>query len=652
MIKKTIGGQRLGSGNKMTATMRTYERSTHDLGYLWRSGMAPGTLVPFMVEIALPGDTWDINLDAEVRTHPTLGPLFGSFKVQLDIFEAPMRLYNAQLHNNELGIGMNIQNVQFPQIELQSNNLTPGPNSYQVNPSAIYSYLGIRGLGTATSSTVTRYFNAMPYLAYWEIFKNYYANKQEANAYVIHTNVQTVLTNITTVVTSPGGTVPYNTLSGTPVSTGEQMVVSYTFSSAFTLTDTIIQQLRLYDVNGIIYQPSQLYSSYTILNNTTTTPSVRFVNVIINTTLEYWTYQVQSNITQALPTLYAFPLSYIDAMRTTILQAPYTSPLIISQASSDPYGTGLMTSGNFGSMTYSQEGLAVKTYQSDQNNNWMQTQWQTQISTVTAVSTAAGSFTIDSLNLAKKVYDMLNRIAISGGSYDDWIQTVYTADTIQRAESPIYHGGLSKEVLFQEVVSLSGSNNSSTTNVQQPLGTLAGKGIMGKKHKGGEITVHVKEPSYIMGIVSLTPRIDYSQGNKWIGQLFTMNDLHKPALDEIGFQNLITDQMAYWDSTCGASGVVTTFSAGLQPAWINYMTNVNQTYGNFAIPNNEMFMTLNRRYSQATGGRISDLTTYIDPSHYNFIFAQTSLDAMNFWTQIAVNLTVRRKMSAKIMPNL
>ena len=34
---------------------------------------------------------------------------------------------------------------------------------------------------------IERQFNAVPYLGYWSIFKNYYANKQEENAYVIHT---------------------------------------------------------------------------------------------------------------------------------------------------------------------------------------------------------------------------------------------------------------------------------------------------------------------------------------------------------------------------------------------------------------------------------------------------------------------------------
>ena len=43
--------------------------------------------------------------------------------------------------------------------------------------------------------------------------------------------------------------------------------------------------------------------------------------------------------------------------------------------------------------------------------------------------------------------------------------------------------------------------------------------------------------------MSLTPRIDYSQGNDWDIHLKTWNDFHKPALDGIGFQDLITEQM-------------------------------------------------------------------------------------------------------------
>src|SRR5690606_13889217 len=111
----------------------------------------------------------------------------------------------------------------------------------------------------------------------------------------------------------------------------------------------------------------------------------------------------------------------------------------------------------------------------------------------------------------------------------------------------------------------------------EPLGTLAGRGIMAGKSKGGKINIRVDEPSYIMGIVSLTPRIDYSQGNKWDVNLKTMDDFHKPALDEIGFQELITDQMAWWDTKIIYMDNIGNplekptplfKSAGKQPAWL------------------------------------------------------------------------------------
>ena len=123
MKKVTIGGSRLGSGKKQQVELHGYERSTHDLSYIWRSTMASGTLVPFMKLVGLPTDTFDINLDCSVLTHPTIGPLFGSYKVQLDIFSCDMRLYQAELHMNRLGIGMNMAGVKLPQVILEAGKI-------------------------------------------------------------------------------------------------------------------------------------------------------------------------------------------------------------------------------------------------------------------------------------------------------------------------------------------------------------------------------------------------------------------------------------------------------------------------------------------------------------------------------------------------
>ncbi len=407
MKDQKLGGDRLGSGSNMKVEMRNYERSTHDLGFVWKSTMGVGTLVPFMSEVMLPGDSFEINLKNHMMTIPTNGPLFGSFKVQLDVFKCPIRLYMKELHNNQLNIGMNMATLKLPQLRLRAKN----PEGLDVD-------------------------------------------------------------------------------------------------------------------NGI--------------------------------------------------------------------------------------------------------------------------------NEITKVMVVDDGIYLDDLNIMQKVFYMLNRVAVSDGSYKSWLETVYAHKVSNWVvESPMYVGGLIKELTFDEVISTAEVNNES---VNQPLGSLGGRGVMGSKNKGGYINVKADEPCILLGLISLTPRIDYSQGNKWDTNLKTMDDLHKPQLDGIGFQDVITDQMHFLDTRITNTGKVVFKSAGKQPAWINYMTNVNQCRGNFAIDGQEMFMTLNRKYEIETAGEsivgIGDLTTYIDPVKFNDIFSVGKLDTMNFWAQIKVDIKARRKMSAKVMPNL
>jgi len=653
MQKITLGGERLGSGKKMKVELKNYERSTHDLGYIWRSTMAAGTLVPFMTEVALPGDTFDINLDIDIKTHPTIGPLFGSYKVQADIFLAPIRLYQGQLHNNKLGIGNHMDTVKLPQIEIESNaiNRRLDPDNQQINPSCIFSYLNIRGVGggIGVDGKVLREFNAVPYLAYWDTYKNYYANKQEEKGAVIH--AKDIIRSITEVKdVAAEEKIPENT-GNANLTIQRSLTLAVSFTGERPESEDFFLRLNTGELKNVmeIFDVKAEYPTYTTYASSKREFSGKKI--------QYWRYaDVES---ERPPKIKTFPLKNLDDMRENILiYTKQSSPFTISKNTNlEPYNLPLLELGTGTKKTWTklttQEGLAIKTYQSDLFNNWMQSEWidgENGINAITAIDTSDGNFSIDTFQLATKVYEMLNRIAISGGTYDDWQRAVYMHDRVTLATTPMYMGGLIKELVFQEVIS-----NAEAGDGEQPLGTLAGRGVMAGKRKGGHVTIKVDEPSYIMGIISLTPRVDYSQGNKWDTNLKTMDDFHKPALDQIGFQDLITDQMAAFDTTItlGNPTKVEFRSAGKQPAWLNYMTNVNQTRGNFAVADNEMFMTLNRRYEMdGATGQIKDLTTYIDPIKFNHIFAQTSRDAQNFWAQIGVDITARRKMSAKIMPNL
>ena len=90
-------------------------------------------------------------------------------------------------------------------------------------------------------------------------------------------------------------------------------------------------------------------------------------------------------------------------------------------------------------------------------------------------------------------------------------------------------------------------------------------------------------------------------------------------------------------------------AVGKTIAWINYMTNVNKTYGNFAAGESEGFMCLNRQYT-VKGGEIENVTTYINPKEFTGIFATNELSNMDFWVQLGFRIQARRVMSAKQIP--
>ena len=125
--------------------------------------------------------------------------------------------------------------------------------------------------------------------------------------------------------------------------------------------------------------------------------------------------------------LTAFPLSQIDLIRETILASKGNAVLTLNQ---DSKATGLDVINKIVSARFSNlGGLLLKTYDSDIFQNWVKTDWidgENGISAITAVAVQDGTITIDSLNLQQKVYNMLNRIAVSGGTYRDWLETVYT----------------------------------------------------------------------------------------------------------------------------------------------------------------------------------------------------------------------------------
>lgn len=681
-MKKTLGGDRIRSESKMEVYLPNFGRSSHNIGKIIRTSQACGTIVPYWCQIGLDGTTFYIDITTKVKTLPTTGPVFGSFKHQIDVFVIPIRLYIAALHNNALGVGLNMNKVLLPCFQVSTaiaSIYENDTNRGQVNPSSLLSYLGIKGFGRSKVNSCLRRFPAIFNLAYWDIFKNYYANKQEENAYVI-TGINHIWKKI-----SAGDGIAWNRVW--TENSSEAYPLSPSSQAPSFIKLEFEEKISPEEVNEIQFltndpeRPTQEVNKLTKLGDAfifeRTDPEAMGLKKPENPkkATNIYVYQVKKPIKIAynlniagknfltMPDnkkikLTPFPLKNIDEERNKILAAPSTSAYVID-SNKMPYGAATKTIGlptydrrgkyNSANSWYSQAGLAVKTYLSDRFNNWLNTEWidgtTGGINAITAVDVTDGKLTMDALILQKKVFNMLNRVAITDGTYQAWREATYGIRSATLPESPIFCGGMQSEIAFDEIVS-----NAATD--EEPLGTLAGRGIATMYKSGRGLKIKCTEPSMIMALGSITPRVDYSQGNKWWTRLETMDDFHKPTLDAIGFQELITEEAAAWNTELKENYTPKYQSLGKQPSWIEYTTDVNETYGEFAAGMPLAFMCLNRVYEENEDGTIGNASTYIDPTIYNNIFAESRLSSQNFWVQVAFDVTARRVMSAKQIPNL
>lgn len=647
-VVRTLGKNTLGDNNKMKVAMRDYDMSTHDISTIFRSSIGVGMLVPFCKILCQKGDIIDLNLINKTLSQPTLGPLFGSFKLQHFMFFGGFRLYNSWLHNNRTGIGMKMSDIKLPMMIAQTYG-TATKAKTEISASALYKYLGwSSSKRTGANSTQGVYKNGIPLLMYLDIFKNFFANTQEDKFYMIRGGLSrlTIGPNTYKIPAENLGIYPTN---GTSVGSFDES-----------------KDWKNYWSNVKVLGKKNGGDVITNMANLSTSPTTKTITIdkVADVISEIVNVEFDKNIIKyTTPQLRQYDLKLLDQIRDVILHKKGNETLIL-------YGENLNVANNgsaelknmFDELVSSQRnklgGMLLKTYDSDIFNNWVKTDWidgAGGITEITSIDITAndGRLTMDALNLQQKVYNMLNRIAVAGGTYRDWLETVYTAGKyLDRPETPVFIGGMTQYIEFDEVISKSATE---TAYGSQPLGDIAAIGRGGKPLNDGHIHYQCEEPGYIMGLMAITPMIDYSQGNDFDLNLQTIDDLHKPALDGIGYQDLIQEQMVGITSTYEGGAKINQMkhlSANKTVAWIDYMTNYNRTYGDFAAGEALDFMVLNRQYKVSENNTIEDLTTYIDPQKHIEIFADTSIDSQNFWVQTVVQATRRGNYSAKQIPFL
>lgn len=654
-ITRTLGKNTLGDNSKMKVAMRDYDMSTHDISTVFRSSIGVGMLVPFCKILCQKGDIIDLDLINKTLSQPTLGALFGSFKLQHFMFFGGFRLYNSWLHNNRTGIGMKMSDIKIPMMLANTTGVTTEAYT-NISSSALYKYLGwSKSRRIGAESTTGVYKNGVPLLLYLDIFKNYFANTQEPNFYMLKGAGSVTLTISNT----------YQSLNDGHYKVGTDQY-SVKFTKTTTIETTIVTEdyQRFWDSIKIKVLLSDGGLQVTSLGRITTNALTKKITLNAAPADPYAAI-LQFQSTQATASfikteLGQYDLKVLDEIRDVILHKKGNEALKLVEQYVGTENNGSKDLATFikdirDSQSNKLGGMLLKTYDSDIFNNWIKKEWVEGAGSITdrtTIDVSDGQLTMDMLNLQQKVYNMLNRIAVSGGTYKDWLETVYTAGKyLERPETPVFIGGMTQYIEFDEVISKSATE---TAYGSQPLGDIAAIGRGGKPTNSGHIHYQCEEPGYIMGLMAITPMIDYSQGNDFDLNLQTIDDIHKPALDGIGYQDLIQEQMVGETSVYNNGPDINNLkhlSANKTLAWIDYMTNYNRTFGDFAAGEALDFMVLNRRYD-VKNSQIKDLTTYIDPQKYIEIFADTAIDSQNFWVQTVVNATRRGNYSAKQIPFL
>lgn len=154
------------------------KRSNFNLSKPWYSTLSPGFLNVVDVLECLPGDDINLSITSRIKSNPAIAPLLGSFKVRFFKFFAPMRNYVPPMNRNDLRTDFK-NNFELPVFSISQK--TDQEEFLQiVTPGSLLEQIGVPiGFNSRLGSSSGIRINAVPILAYYDIFRNYFLNPQE-----------------------------------------------------------------------------------------------------------------------------------------------------------------------------------------------------------------------------------------------------------------------------------------------------------------------------------------------------------------------------------------------------------------------------------------------------------------------------------------
>lgn len=326
-------------------------------------------------------------------------------------------------------------------------------------------------------------------------------------------------------------------------------------------------------------------------------------------------------------------------------------------------------------------GLPLRTYRMDLNRGVLK---NSDDDFKSRVQISDGGFSIDTLRFANKMQKLLDRIDISGGRFSDMMRARWGVTPRNTLNVPDYLGSVSNFFGVTDVISTASGMNSEIDNGRgnSILGQQAGFAVGKVKRDNAPISFRSDQYGTLICMFSLVPIVTYSQGIELEDLKTSFSEVFDPAFNQLGFQDVRKEELMalptfdFGESTdlqsqAYSGNLEDGIAYGRRFAWSEYMSSLPRAHGLFAYGQDFDYWVNNRIYvrpgvtapveddedpSSAINkilpyGNVN-LSTYIDPSVQNNLFADVGLTAQNFRLRVNFDIWMRRNVGSRVMPHL
>lgn len=319
---------------------------------------------------------------------------------------------------------------------------------------------------------------------------------------------------------------------------------------------------------------------------------------------------------------------------------------------------------------YRHYGLMRRTLNNDFFTSFMSNENVELMSTYSSnISVDGGQFNIMQIVQANRDWRFATRSLLWGTDWKDYNKIHYGVDLRIPYGKPQFLGALVNNVTFQDVISQSqiGAQDVPATN-NTNLGSRAGLAYGAlKNHRGKFVEFNSRDECYVMVLISIVPDVDYYQGID--PMYFKTNLAHSWAVEynSLGMQ----DFHRGWASAVlsrqneGAPQPWVSYNDSLWkvPIWFEYMAKYNQLHGQFTQDFQNRYWTFARPFTAlvdlfgeqfentVSGDYYNNLSTYVLPEMYNYIFANT-LGEDNFQVQVRFDARLNNMLDKNVIAYL